>query len=254
MTHDRRRALPVAFLAALALLGPILVSVPASSAAASHSRTPASTAATAATASAATRTIQRRLNVLHCDAGPADGVNGAWTRSAVIRFQSRHGLAQTGSVNPATRGALFATTARRCDVRAAPARSGSGRRIVVSQRHNWIWLIGPRNQVLAQGGVVDNPGELRPGTYRTGSYCGRAARVRLNTSGSLWLDNFVRFAPCGFGFHRIPRTKSGGRQIHPDWYLGTNLSTSHGCIRLSAAMSTRVWNFTAGPRTVVRVL
>ena len=35
----------------------------------------------------------------------------------------------------------------------------------------------------------------------------------------------MRFAPCGFGFHRIPRAKSGGRQIHPDWYLGTNLST-----------------------------
>ena len=78
--------------------------------------------------------------------------------------------------------------------------------------------------------------------------------MRQNTSGSLWLDNFVRFAPCGFGFHRIPRAKAGGQQIHPDWYLGTNLATSHGCIRLSAAMSTRVWNFTARARTVVRVL
>ncbi len=40
---------------------------------------------------------QRRLNALHCDAGPVDGKTGTWTRSAIIRFQSRHGMAQTGS-------------------------------------------------------------------------------------------------------------------------------------------------------------
>ena len=39
---------------------------------------------------------QRRLNALHCHAGPADGTIDAWTRSAVVRFQSRHGMAQTG--------------------------------------------------------------------------------------------------------------------------------------------------------------
>ena len=147
---------------------------------------------------------QRRLNALHCDAGPADGRTGTWTRSAIIRFQSRHGLAQTGSPNAATRTRLFASNARRCDVRPVPA-SGSGRRIVISQKQNWVWLVAAGNRVVAQGGIVDNPGELHKGGYRTGSYCGRPARVRKNTSGSLWLDNFVRFAPCGFGFHRIPR-------------------------------------------------
>ena len=55
--------------------------------------------------------------------------------------------------------------------------------------------------------------------------------MKKNRSGSLWLDNFVRFAPCGFGFHRIPRAMSNGRQIHADNILGTNLAQSHGCIR-----------------------
>ena len=197
---------------------------------------------------------QRRLNALHCDAGPADGRTGTWTRSAIIRFQSRHGIAQTGSRNSATRTRLFATTAQRCDVRRLPARSGSGRRIVISQKQNWVWVVGAGNRIVRQGGIVDNPGELRRGTYRTGSYCGRAARVKKNTSGSLWLDDFVRFAPCGFGFHRIPRAKSSGRQIHADHLLGTNLATSHGCIRLSASMASRIWSFTAAGRTVVRVL
>ena len=72
--------------------------------------------------------------------------------------------------------------------------------------------------------MVDLPSELSRGSHRTGSYCGRGARIKRNTKygGKVWLANFVRFAPCGIGFHRIPRLTSNGRQIHPDWYLGTN--------------------------------
>ena len=118
-----------------------------------------------------------------------------------------------------------------------PARSGTGRRIVISQRQNWVWLVGPRGSVLAQGGIVDNPSVLARGAHATGGYCGRAARIRQNTttSGEVWLENFVRFAPCGIGFHRIPTYRSNGAQIHADWMLGTNLAESHGCIRLSRA-------------------
>jgi lipoprotein-anchoring transpeptidase ErfK/SrfK len=103
--------------------------------------------------------------------------------------------------------------------------------------------------------MVDNPGVLRPGAHRVGSYCGRAARIKLNssTSGDVWLDNFVRFAPCGIGFHRIPRSKSTGKQIHADWILGTDMAASHGCIRLSRQLSRTVWDFTAR-RTPVRVV
>lgn len=203
---------------------------------------------------ASVTTWQRRLDALHCDAGPADGTMGTWTRSAILRFQSRTGLAQTGRSNAATRSRLFASTAPRCDVRRLPARTGTGRRIVVSQKQNWVWVVGAGNRVLAQAGIVDNPGALHRGSYRTGSYCGRAARIKENRSGSLWLDHFVRFAPCGFGFHRIPRSMSNGRQIHDDHLLGTNLAESHGCIRLSARMATRIWTFTASRRTPVRVI
>ncbi len=196
---------------------------------------------------------QKRLNALHCDAGPVDGKSGTWTKSAVIRFQSRHGLTQTGRLSAGTRKRLYAESARRCDRRPVPADSGTGRRILISQKQNWLWMISSKNKVVAQGGIVDNPGVLERGTYRTGSYCGRAARVKLNRSGSLWLDNFVRFAPCGVGFHRIPRHMSDGRQMHADHILGTDLATSHGCIRVSAAMSKRIWDATTG-HTVVRVV
>ena len=205
-------------------------------------------------ATAGTEKAQRRLNSLGCNAGPVDGTFGDWTRAAVIRFQSRHGLTQTGGLNDTTRTKLYADSAKRCDTRPVPAGSGKGRRIVVSQRQNWVWLVRANGTVKAQGGMVDNTGELDRGSYRVGSYCGRAARIERNSSGEVWLDNFVRFAACGFGFHRIPTSKANGAQIHPDWMLGTNLRQSHGCIRLSNAMSEKLWDFTAGGRTPVRVV
>jgi peptidoglycan hydrolase-like protein with peptidoglycan-binding domain len=201
------------------------------------------------------RQAQRQLDDLHCDPGPADGRVGAHTRSAVVRLQSRHRLRVNGHLDKPTRRLLRSGNAQRCDRRPVPRHSGSGRRIVISQGQNWLWLVGPRDRVVAQAGIVDNPAVLRKGTWRTGSYCGRAARVRLNTSGSLWLDDFVRFAPCGIGFHRIPRRMSTGEQIHPDWYLGTDLAgDSHGCVRLSKRMAERVWDFTEGRTTTVKVL
>ena len=196
-----------------------------------------------AEASPAVERAQRRLNQLGCKSGPVDGDLGEWTRSAVIRFQSRHGMPQTGRLSAATTRRLYAADARRCDVRPVPPHSGSGRRIVISQRQNWVWLVASGGRVVAQSGMIDNPGELGTGWERVGSYCGRTAKIRHNTSGSLWLDNFTRFAACGIGFHRIPRSMSSGNQIHPDWMVGTNLRESHGCIRVPKQFSARLWDF-----------
>ncbi|MFC5492865.1 L,D-transpeptidase family protein [Nocardioides caricicola] len=197
---------------------------------------------------------QKRLNHLGCNAGPADGDLGQWTRSAVVRFQSREGIEQNGRLDQPTRKRLYAADAPRCNVRPVPAGSGKGRRIVISQRQNWVWLVGRNGKVVSQAGMVDNTGVLGRGSYHVGSYCGRTARIKANrSSGGLLLDNFVRFAPCGIGFHRIPRYPDSGNQIHADWILGTNMSQSHGCIRLSARMSQRVWDFTARS-TPVRVV
>ncbi len=205
--------------------------------------------------SAGVERAQRRLNQLGCSSGPADGVMGEWTKSAVIRFQSRHRLSQSGTLTETTRRRLYADSARRCDTRPIPARSGTGRRIVISQRQNWVWLVSRRGAVVAQSGMIDNPSELGTGWKKVGSYCGRSAKIERNgvPSGDLWLDNFTRFAPCGIGFHRIPRYVSNGRQIHPDWMVGTNMRTSHGCIRLPNAFSEKLWDFgTIG--TPVRVV
>jgi len=201
------------------------------------------------------RDAQLRLDALHCDAGPADGHVGLHTRSAVVRLQSRNGLHVNGHLDRATRRLLLSGAAERCDRRPLPRHSGRGRRIVVDQGQNWLWLVGASGRVVAQAGIVDNPAVLHTGTWRTGSYCGRPARVVKNQSGAVYMDHFVRFAPCGIGFHRIPTYKTTGAQMHPDWYLGTDLAgDSHGCVRLSARMATRVWDFTAARTTTVKVL
>ncbi|MEU4192876.1 murein L,D-transpeptidase [Kribbella sp. NPDC026611] len=199
-----------------------------------------------------TKAAQTRLNRLGCIAGPVDGQAGAMTQAATVRFQSANVLSQTGALNSTTYARLMAATAKRCDIRAVPHRSGTGRRIVISQTQNWVWLVDARGTVVRQGGIIDNPRFLKAGSYVSGSKCGRPARVRKNTDGaSLYLNNFVRFAPCGVGFHQIPTYKSNGRQIHADWLLGTNYKASHGCIRVSAAMSATIWSFAAGATRVV---
>lgn len=197
-----------------------------------------------ADATPAVERAQRRLHQLGCDPGPRDGVMGERTRSAVLRFQSRHRLARTGNLTAATQRTLYDDRAHRCDVRPVPARSGTGRRIVISQRQNWVWLVARGGRVVGQSGMIDNPGELGTGWERVGSYCGRSARIRRNrdASGTLVLEHFTRFAPCGIGFHRIP-THRGGAQIHPAWLVGTDLRRSHGCVRLPKAFAARLWDF-----------
>ena len=196
---------------------------------------------------------QRRLNSLGCNAGPADGKVGTWTKTAIIRFQAANRLGQSGSLNDATKSRLYADRQVRCTARPVP-RSGTGRRIVISQTQNYVWLVRSSGGVVAQGGIVDNPRYLRAGTYRSGAKCGRAAKIRNNSdaSGRLRLHNFTRFAPCGIGFHQIPQYKTNGAQIHPDFLLGTNYKESHGCIRVSRAMSDQIWRFaTIGTKVVV---
>jgi L,D-peptidoglycan transpeptidase YkuD (ErfK/YbiS/YcfS/YnhG family) len=55
------------------------------------------------------------------------------------------------------------------------------------------------------------------------------------------------------GFHQVPQRRSSGEQIHADHLLGTDYRESHGCLRVSRAMSARIWAFARpGTRVVVR--
>ena len=199
------------------------------------------------------RAAHRQLDRLGCDGGRST-TRDPHTRAAVVRFQAASGLHQSGRLSARTRSLLAADRAVRCDRRPVPA-SGDGRRVVVSQQQNYVWLVRADGSVLGQGGMIDNPGGLRPGSYAVGSLCGRRAKIRMNTdySGRLWLPYFTRFANCGVGFHRIPLTRSTGAPIHPEWLLGTDARTSSGCLRLGQRLAEQLWRFAgAGTRVVVR--
>jgi hypothetical protein len=201
----------------------------------------------------AEREARRQLDRLGCDAGRPT-TRDPHTRAAVVRFQAANGLHQSGRLTARTRHLLSADRAGHCDRRPVPA-SGGGRRVVVSQQQNYVWLVRADGSVLGQGGMVDNPRELRPGSYSVGSLCGRRARIRMNTdySGRLWLPHFTRFANCGVGFHRVPLTRSTGAPIHPEWLLGTDARTSSGCLRLGRRLAEQLWRFAGvGTRVVVR--
>lgn len=222
--------------------------------------TPTATTVTAASTASLTvsRTVanaQRLLNGIGCDAGTVDGRAGTHTKSAIIRFQAANRLSQSGTLTTATWDRLAATRKVACNKRPVPGSSGTGRRMVVDRTQNWIWLVRSDGTIRWQGGMIDNPDVWRSGTYKSGSACGRPAHSRygLDYSKTLRLDYFTRLVTglCGVGFHRVPVYRSSGNQIHPDWYLGTNLKESHGCMRVTMRTAQEITWFTANSTKVV---
>ncbi|MGH3383636.1 MAG: peptidoglycan-binding domain-containing protein [Nocardioidaceae bacterium] len=140
-------------------------------------------APTEALTSSQIRSAQWKLNKLGCQAGPVDGRAGSMTQAATVRFQAASRLSQTGSLNSTTRSRLHSSSAKSCSNRPRPANSGTGRRIVLSQSQNWVWLLDSHSAVITQGGVIDNPSVLSRGTYYSGPKCGRAARIRKTAAG-----------------------------------------------------------------------
>ena len=171
---------------------------------------------------------QRRLNALHCDAGPVDGKTGTLDPLGdhPVPVAARHG--PDGPFNPATRtptvrghGPALRRTTR-------AGRSGSGRRIVLSQKQNWVWLVGAGNRVLAQGGIVDNPGELHKGSYRTGSYCGRPRGSAGTPAGRCGWTTSCASHPAASASTGSPAPSPTVARSTPTTSSGTNLARRTG--------------------------
>jgi peptidoglycan hydrolase-like protein with peptidoglycan-binding domain len=207
-----------------------------------------------ATAATSLQQAQYRLNQFGCDAGPMNGVASDHTKDAIIRFQAANQLSQSGKLTDITRAKMVKAGAIACNNRPVPKSTGTGKRIVVSQLQNWIWLVRSDGSISAQGGMIDNPDIVAVGTYYTGSKCGRPAKILHNRdyTKTLQLDYFTRVIACGVGFHRVPTYVGTETQIHPDWMLGTNEMTSHGCTRVSNETAKKIYYFaTSGTKVVV---
>lgn len=199
--------------------------------------------------------VQYRLWKLGCQPGALTGKPNDRTKYAIIKFQAANALLQTGKLNDNTRAKLRKPEAIACNARPVPVKTGTGKRIVMSQKQNWVWLVRANGTIAHQGGIIDNTQRVRPGAYATGTKCGRSGKIRKNKS---WdykydLDYFVRFVACGIGFHRVPTYPGTNRQIHEDYLLGTNAMTSGGCVRVSLETSRKMWHFTTANTKVVVV-
>lgn len=202
------------------------------------------------------QTAQYRLQNFGCNPGGVTGVPNDHTKWAIVKFQAANHLPQSGTLTDITRAKLAKPDAIACNNRPIPTSTGTGKRIVMSQKQNWIWLVRSDGSVSWQSGVIDNPTIVTPGVHYTGSKCGRPAKILHNRSydKTLILDHYVRFVACGVGFHRVPTYPSNGAQIHQDYLLGTNAMTSHGCVRMSAAAAEKLWYFVGSTSTKVVVV
>ncbi|HUR76207.1 MAG TPA: L,D-transpeptidase [Sporichthya sp.] len=212
---------------------------------------PTSPAAPRGAASKAAQVAKDQLRSLGCFIGDASA-EGVRFETALIRFQAANGMTQSGDLTKATQRRLQKDNAVPCNDRPVPSHTGKGRRVVMSQGQNWLWIVNKNDKVVAQGGVVDNDW-LPQDVYYTGAQCGKPARSRYRTdrSGALEIDWFVRFHDCIVGFHAIPVSKRTGREIHPDYYVGTDLSKSHGCIRMMTPLIKALYDFAAVRTKVV---
>jgi uncharacterized protein (TIGR02594 family) len=89
--------------------------------------------------------IQRALFAAGFNPGPQDGIPGALTRMAVIRFQKAHGLAPDGIVGPKTAAKLF------------PSAPASERRDAVPGSLPWMVIAESLRGLKEAPGSANNP-------------------------------------------------------------------------------------------------
>lgn len=110
-----------------------------------------------------------------------------------------------------------------------PRYSGSGRRIVYSQKLMHVWLVNSLNQVVRHYAVTGRADWPRSGRY----YVFGKSRYAVSWDGRFymyWMTRFVRSTYANIGFHSIPMTWAGN-PIQTIADLGKPLGIG-GCVRL----------------------
>jgi hypothetical protein len=129
-----------------------------------------------------------------------------------------------------------------------PARSGAGRRVVYSNRMQWVWVVDRSGAVIRAMPVSGRRGVPEPGTYRVTSQSVKS--FSLDVEG-VWFDHMTRFAvgPDGgnVGFHAIPR--QFGRPMQTEEQLGSFQGS--GCVRMEAADARFVYRWARPGTTVI---
>jgi hypothetical protein len=149
-------------------------------------------------------------------------------------------------------GAAVVASTAYVPTRPLPARSGTGRRIVYSERAAHLWIVGDDGTVVRDYPVTGRVGRPKPGVYHVYS----KSTVAINPGQKLRFEYMVRFAVgitgARIGFHTIPRYYDGV-PIQKESQLGRAIGAG-GCVRQSRADA--VWLYAwsrVGDTVVVRL-
>ena len=180
--------------------------------------------------------LQRRLSCLEYYTSALDGDYGSGTASAVLAFQRRNGLPETGEADHATMAALFNENAKKAlkpyvlkvsidDQRVyayAPDRNGDYTELV-------------RTMKCSTG---RNSSPTPTGTFQDGT--GPGARWHYFTKFSCWAQ-YAYYIQGDIMFHSVLYGSRDGAVTQSSVnHLGSK--ASHGCVRLSVEDAKWIWN------------
>lgn len=133
---------------------------------------------------------------------------------------------------------------------AAPANSGTGRRVVYSKGQMRVWIIEADGYVTRSYRVSGRLNQPAYGTYSVFSRSAYTCSIGHSNVCMRWMVRFAHGINGGnIGFHEIPR--KNGVPMQSDAQLGLPLSS--GCVRQSTADAFFMWNW-AGVGTKVVVI
>jgi lipoprotein-anchoring transpeptidase ErfK/SrfK len=133
---------------------------------------------------------------------------------------------------------------------AIPKNSGSGRRIVYSNRQLRVWVINPAGDVIRTFLVSGMPGQPKKGAYFVKNQSVSSFSQELEGVKFRYMTRFAIGRNGGnIGFHEIP-TKNGV-PLQTEAELGTFLGS--GCLRSSTADAKFIFDWAKPGTTVVVV-
>ncbi len=181
--------------------------------------------------------VQYRLRWLGLFRATPNGRFGPITKSAVMRFQKRNGLPQTGVVDRGTWQPLIKQTVR-------------GKRVVPSACKTSGWHAcydRQRHQVnLYHQGVLLNSWLVRGGGYSTQTRRGRFVVYYRD----------IDHISSTFGGAPMPYSQffSGGQALHGSrLMMNPFVGHSHGCVNFWTEDARQLWNLTSTKRLYVHV-
>ncbi|MGA0065280.1 MAG: L,D-transpeptidase [Ilumatobacteraceae bacterium] len=129
-----------------------------------------------------------------------------------------------------------------------PHRSGAGRRIVYSNRLQWVWVIDKNDEIIRQMPVSGRRGVPEVGRYAVTTKSPWSFSLDFDNVTFKWMTRFA-FGPGGgnVGFHDIPLEK--GKPMQTEGELGRFKGS--GCVRMTTEDARFIYRWATPGTTVV---